>query len=115
MVALTALVLPFALSNRALGSLPTQTTPIIWLLTTLLVTVGPPFLLLSATAPLLQRWFSHTRHKSAGVLICAMPKLNIRRLLRIGLRLATQGEIPSASQHTREFICDPRIPLYKAI
>jgi len=60
-----ALVLPFALSNRVLSSLPTQKTPIIWLLTTLLVTVGPPFLLLSATAPLLQRWFSHTHHKSA--------------------------------------------------
>lgn len=60
-----ALVLPFALSSRMLSSLPTQKSPIIWLLTTLLVTVGPPFLLLSATAPLLQRWFSHTIHKSA--------------------------------------------------
>ena len=60
-----ALVLPFALSNRVLSSLPTQKSPVIWLLTTLLVTVGPPFMLLSATAPLLQRWFSHTRHKSA--------------------------------------------------
>src|SRR5687768_2542536 len=38
-----ALVLPFALSNRILSALPTQTSPIIWLLTTLLVTVGPPF------------------------------------------------------------------------
>ncbi len=60
-----ALVLPFTLSKRVLSSLPTQTSPIIWLLTTLLVTVGPPFLLISATAPLLQRWFSHTSHKSA--------------------------------------------------
>lgn len=60
-----ALVLPFAFSNRILSSLPTQKSPIIWVLTTLLVTVGPPFLLLSATAPLLQRWFSHTSHKSA--------------------------------------------------
>ena len=60
-----ALVLPFALSNHVLSSLPTQESPIIWLLTTLFVTVGPPFLLLSATAPLLQQWFSHTNHKSA--------------------------------------------------
>jgi hypothetical protein len=59
------LVLPFTLSNRVLASLPTQSSPIGWLLTTLLVTVGPPFLLLSATAPLLQRWFSHSTHKSA--------------------------------------------------
>lgn len=61
-----AVILPFGLSNRVLASLETQQSPIIWLLTTLLVTVGPPFLLLSATAPLLQRWFSHTSHKSAG-------------------------------------------------
>lgn len=60
-----ALVLPFALSNRVLASLQSQPSPLIWLLSTLLVTVGPPFLLLSATAPLLQRWFSQTNHRSA--------------------------------------------------
>jgi hypothetical protein len=59
------LVLPFTLSNRVLASVPTQSSPIGWVLTTLLVTVGPPFLLLSATAPLLQRWFSQSTHKSA--------------------------------------------------
>src|SRR5258705_7813049 len=58
-------VLPFALSSRTLSSLPTQTSPMIWLLGALLVTVGPPFLLLSATAPLLQRWFSHSTHRSS--------------------------------------------------
>ena len=59
------LVLPFGLSERLLASLPTQNSPILWLLATLAVTVGPPFLLLSATAPLLQRWFSHSTHKAA--------------------------------------------------
>src|SRR5678815_6627 len=59
------LVLPFTLSNRVLALLPTQSSPIGWLLMTLLVTVGPPFLLLSATAPHLQRWFSHSTHKAA--------------------------------------------------
>src|SRR5689334_10606628 len=59
------LMLPFTLSNRVLASVPTQSSPIGWVLSTLLVTVGPPFLLLSATAPLLQRWFSHSTHKSA--------------------------------------------------
>jgi hypothetical protein len=59
------LVLPFTISTRALASLPTQSSPIPWLLTTLLITIGPPFLLLSATAPLLQRWFSHSTHRSA--------------------------------------------------
>src|SRR5215208_4652393 len=59
------LVLPFTLSDRVLASVPTQSSPIGWLLITLLLTVGPPFLLLSATAPLLQRWFSHSTHKGA--------------------------------------------------
>jgi hypothetical protein len=40
-------VLPFTLSNRVLALLPTQSSPIGWLLMALLVTVGPPFLLLS--------------------------------------------------------------------
>lgn len=62
---LAGLVLPFTLSQRVLALLPTQTSPIGWLLMALLVTVGPPFLLLSATAPLLQRWFSHSTHKAA--------------------------------------------------
>lgn len=61
----SALVLPFAISNRLLAWLPTQSSPILWLLATLLVTAGPPFLLVSATAPLLQRWFSHTSHRAA--------------------------------------------------
>lgn len=60
-----ALVLPFALSNRVLVALQREHSPILWLLSTLLVTAGPPFLLLSATAPLLQRWFSQTTHRSA--------------------------------------------------
>jgi len=60
------LVLPFGLSTRMIGSVPTQSSPVPWLLVTLLITVGPPFFVLSATAPLLQRWFSHSPHKSAS-------------------------------------------------
>ena len=60
-----ALFLPFAISDRMLSSLPTQGNPTFWLLGVLLVTVGFPFFILSATAPLLQRWFSHSSHSSA--------------------------------------------------
>ena len=45
---------------------PVDRTPIPSLLVLLLFTVGGPFFAVSATAPLLQRWFSHTRHPSAS-------------------------------------------------
>ncbi|MFH0824096.1 MAG: fused MFS/spermidine synthase [Pseudomonadota bacterium] len=44
---------------------PTETSPIPWLLVILTVSVGLPFVLLSATAPLLQSWFTHTGDPSA--------------------------------------------------
>jgi spermidine synthase len=44
---------------------PTQEMPIPWLLALLAATLGVPFFLLSATAPLLQRWFSRTAHSDA--------------------------------------------------
>ena len=40
---------------------PTQGTPVIWLLALLSARVGAPFVVASASAPLLQRWFSMTR------------------------------------------------------
>jgi len=40
-------------------------SPIPWLLATLALTVGPPFFALSATAPLLQRWFALSRDPAA--------------------------------------------------
>jgi len=44
---------------------PPDGPPIPWLLGTLALTVGPPFIALSATAPLLQRWFSVTHDRAA--------------------------------------------------
>lgn len=45
---------------------PTGTLPIPWLLGLLTVSLGLPFFLLSAGAPLMQRWFATTRHPSAS-------------------------------------------------
>jgi hypothetical protein len=45
---------------------PTDATPIPWLLLTLAARLGAPFLVLSATAPLLQKWFASTDHPSAA-------------------------------------------------
>ncbi|MDQ5843972.1 MAG: fused MFS/spermidine synthase [Acidobacteriota bacterium] len=59
------LFLPFAISQSMIGSLPTQSNPTLWLLGVLSLTVGFPFFVLSATAPLLQRWFSYSGHSSA--------------------------------------------------
>ncbi|HEX9647854.1 MAG TPA: fused MFS/spermidine synthase [Alphaproteobacteria bacterium] len=39
--------------------------PVIWLLALMTVTLGLPFLAVSATAPLVQRWFSRTGHAHA--------------------------------------------------
>lgn len=40
--------------------------PLGWLLATLFYSVGLPFFAISASSPLLQRWFSHTGHKDAA-------------------------------------------------
>ncbi|HEX8292286.1 MAG TPA: hypothetical protein VF570_11045, partial [Pyrinomonadaceae bacterium] len=66
LLALAALALPVALSAAAAGGAPAGASPEWWLLRTLLVTVGPPFFVLSASAPLLQQWFSRTRAESAS-------------------------------------------------
>ncbi len=57
----------------ALVSLPVQVAwtepvisqPVLWLTAILTVSVGLPFFAVSATAPLLQRWFGHTGHSHA--------------------------------------------------
>src|SRR5215218_9623270 len=66
LLALAALALPVALNAAAAGGVPEGASPEWWLLKTLLVTVGPPFFVLSASAPLLQGWFSRTRAASAS-------------------------------------------------
>ncbi|HYM71450.1 MAG TPA: hypothetical protein VET89_00600, partial [Stellaceae bacterium] len=45
---------------------PADGIPVLWLIGKLAVTIGPPFFALSATAPLLQRWFSRTDHPAAA-------------------------------------------------
>lgn len=45
---------------------PAQTSPALWILAMLSVAVGLPFFLLSASTPILQRWFSQSGHKSAN-------------------------------------------------
>jgi len=44
---------------------PDDHSPLLWLLVTLFGLVGAPFLVLSASAPLLQNWFSRSGHKDS--------------------------------------------------
>ena len=59
MLVLAALFLPLHI-NGWLGD-PNPAAPVGWLLTTLAVSVGAPFAVLSATAPLLQAWYARVR------------------------------------------------------
>lgn len=56
-------VLPVSLN--AASSQPDGQSPIASLLMLLTICLGLPFFVLSATAPLLQKWFSHTSHADA--------------------------------------------------
>jgi hypothetical protein len=63
LLVLAALTLPVALP--AGWSPPVETTPVPWLVLVLTVGLGAPFLMVSATAPLLQKWFAGTDHPAA--------------------------------------------------
>ena len=62
-LAMAALVLPIGVAS---GWRPhAGTPPALWLLGLLTVSVGVPFFAVSATAPLIQRWFARTGHPHA--------------------------------------------------
>lgn len=63
LLALAALVLPFQLST-ALGA-PDPTQPTFWLIGVFALSIAPPFAVISATAPLLQSWYSRSGREDA--------------------------------------------------
>lgn len=61
-----ALLLPIAVSTKAIAAIPSSAAVApLWLMATLLTTVGLPFFVLSTNAPLLQSWFANTAHSRA--------------------------------------------------
>lgn len=63
LLVVAALSLPIAVPTR--WTPPEGQNPVPWLLAMLAVALGAPFLALAAGAPLLQRWFARTGHRSA--------------------------------------------------
>jgi hypothetical protein len=61
---LPLLALPIAIPRG--WTPPTAHNPIPWLLALLTITIGLPFFVVSATSPLLQRWFSAGAHRDAA-------------------------------------------------
>jgi len=59
---LAAAVLPVRIISAS--ALPTTGNPTTWLFLTLALSVGPPFFVVAAGAPLLQHWFAATPHPS---------------------------------------------------
>jgi spermidine synthase/uncharacterized membrane protein len=93
-VALLALPISVAGAAPAPGE-----SPIPWLLRLMLVAVGPPFLVLAATGPMLQRWFARTGHPDASEPYHLYAASNLGSMLALlayplllepRLRLATQ-------------------------
>ena len=75
LLALAALFLPLRISG-VFGD-PDAGQPALWLLATLAVSIGAPFAVLSATAPLLQAWYARVR---AGQADGANPYVPLRRV-----------------------------------
>jgi hypothetical protein len=66
LAAAAVLFFPFSISGNLIPSISAQHHPVIWGLAVLIMTIGLPFFVVSATSPLLQYWFSRSRHRSAG-------------------------------------------------
>jgi len=64
LLALALAALPVAIAPG--WSDPGEATPVLWLIGLLVVSVGAPLFIVSATAPLLQSWFAHTGHRTAA-------------------------------------------------
>ena len=59
-----AAFLPVSISASASELTPWESSPTSWILVRVLITVGLPFFVISASGPLLQKWFSETGHTS---------------------------------------------------
>ncbi|HWC26903.1 MAG TPA: hypothetical protein VG474_09995, partial [Solirubrobacteraceae bacterium] len=103
-LALPLLVLPVAVPHDFVPS--PHGSPVAQLLGLLAVTVGPPFFVVAASAPLLQRWLADTEHPAAGDPYFLYAASNLGSILGLlayplalepSLRLDEQGAVWSAA------------------
>lgn len=66
LLGLCVLSLPFALPPGTILPPGSEANPMFWQLGLMVTALGGPFLVLSGSAPMLQRWFSVTSHKDAA-------------------------------------------------
>jgi len=66
LLVVSIVMLPIVVASDVIPPASTTGGAITWLLLLLATTLGPPFVLLSAGAPMLQRWFANTQHPRAG-------------------------------------------------
>ncbi|HMV47957.1 MAG TPA: spermidine synthase, partial [Blastocatellia bacterium] len=99
-LAVAALSFPLVVSETLLPAINKQTSPMLWLLGCLTVTVGLPFFAVSTSGPLLQWWFAQTRHVlsanpyflyAAGNLGSLAALLGYPLLVEPNLRLSVQA------------------------
>lgn len=65
LLAVVAFTLPIGIA-QGLGEAPTDGAPQLWLIGLFAASVGAPYALVSATAPLMQSWFARTGRTDAG-------------------------------------------------
>jgi hypothetical protein len=78
---------------------PTDASPILWLVAVLAVSVGLPFLAVSATAPLLQAWFARSGHPAAADPYFLYGASNLGSILALlAYPLAIEPTLPVSAQ-----------------
>jgi spermidine synthase len=78
---------------------PVSSNPSLWLFLLLVVSVGLPFFVISATAPLLQKWFTFTAHPSAKDPYFLYSASNLGSMIGLlGYPLIIEAYLPLPSQ-----------------
>ncbi len=78
---------------------PVSSNPSLWLFLLLMVSVGLPFFTISATAPLLQKWFTSTTHPSAKDPYFLYSASNLGSMIGLlGYPLIIEAYLPLPSQ-----------------